>query len=133
MPGFQVALPDVEALLGQDHDGATLGGLVGQRSQLRRVGKVAVGVLTDGVEARRHPVAHRDRARLVQQQGLDVAGCLDGPAAHGEDVLLHQAVHAHDPDRGQQGSDGRGDEAHEQGHQDDNRDRGARVDAERLE
>ena len=47
VPGLEVALPDVEALLGQDHDGAPLGRLVGQRRQLGRVGELALAVVAD--------------------------------------------------------------------------------------
>ena len=45
--GVELALADVEALLGQHHDGAALGGLVGQRGQLGRVGDLLLGVAAD--------------------------------------------------------------------------------------
>ena len=84
-------------------------------------------------ERRGHAVPEGDRARLVEQQRLDVARRLDGPAAHGEHVALHEPVHAGDADGRQQRADGGRDEAHEQRHQDDDRHRRARVVAEGLE
>ena len=47
---FELALPDVEALLGQHHDGTALGRLVGQRRQLGRVGQVPLGVAPGRIE-----------------------------------------------------------------------------------
>ena len=47
----QVALADVEALLGQHDDGAALGGLVGQRGQLGGVGQLLLGVPPTGKNA----------------------------------------------------------------------------------
>ena len=132
-PRFEVALADVEALLGQHDDGAALGGLVGQRGQLGRVGDLLLGVATDGEEVRRHPVAHGDGAGLVQQQCLHVAGGLDGPAAHGQDVLLDEPVHAGDADGGEQGADGGRDQADQQRDQDDHRDGAPGVVAEGLQ
>ena len=123
MIGAQVAFADVEALLGQHHDGAALGGLVGERGQLGRLGDLLLGVAADGIEVGRLAVAEGDGAGLVQQQGLDVAGRFHRPAAHGQHVALHQAVHAGDADGGQEGADGGGDQAHQQRHQDDDRDR----------
>ena len=84
-------------------------------------------------ERRGHAVAEGDGAGLVEQQGLHVAGRLDRPAAHGQHVALHQAVHAGDADGRQQGADGGRDEADEQRHQDDHRHRRPGVVAEGLE
>ena len=74
-----------------------------------------------------------DRAGLVEQQGGDVAGGLDGAPGHRQHVALHEAVHAGDPDRRQQAADGRRDEAHEQGDEHDDRLLGVGVDGERLQ
>ena len=131
-PG-EVALADAEPVLGQYDDGATLGGLVGKRGQLRGVGDLLLGVPAGREEVRRHAVAERDGARLVEEEGLDVARGLYGPAAHGEHVALHQAVHAGDADRREEGPDGGRDEADQQRDGDDDRDRGPGVLAERLE
>ena len=133
MIGAQVAFPDVEPFLGQDHDRATLRGLVSQRGQLGCFGHILLGMAPDRIKVGRHPVAQGDGAGLVQQQGLDVAGRLDGPAAHGQDVALHQAVHAGDADGRQQGADGGRNQADQQRDQDDHRHRAARVLAVRLE
>ena len=78
-------------------------------------------------------VAEGDGAGLVEQQGVDVAGGLDGPAAHGQHVALHEAVHAGDADGRQQRADGGRDEAHQQGDEHDDRLLGPRVDGEGLQ
>ena len=62
-------------------------------------------------------VAHRDRAGLIQQQHVDIAGGLDGLAAHGQHVVLHHAVDARDADGREQAADGGRDQADQQGHQ----------------
>ena len=67
------------------------------------------------------PVAERDRAGLVEQQRVHVAGGLDRAAAHREHVALHQPVHAGDADRRQQRADRRRDEADDE--RDEHRDR----------
>src|SRR5664280_988774 len=79
------------------------------------------------------PVAESDGAGLVQQERGDVTCGLDGPARHGQDVALDQAVHPGDADGREQRADGGGDEADQQGHQHDDRLGGTRVDGERLE
>ena len=86
----------------------------------------------DREEVRRHAVAEGDRARLVEQQGLDVAGRLDGAAAHGQHVALHEPVHAGDADGREQRADRGRDQADQQGDQDDDRHRGARRSARRA-
>ena len=83
-------------------------------------------------ELRRLAVAERDRAGLVEQQRVDVAGGLHGAPGHGQHVVPHEAVHAGDADRRQQTADGRGDEADEQGDQDGHRHGRVAVDREGL-
>ena len=73
-------------------------------------------------------VAERDRAGLVEEQRVHVAGRLDRAARHRQHVVLHQAVHAGDADGREQAADRRRDEAHEQRHQHEQRLRRARVD-----
>ena len=128
-----VAFPDVEPLLGQHHDGATFRRLVGQAGQLGRCGEALLGDAGQREELRGLAVAERDGAGLVQEQRRAVARRLDRPARHGEHVVLHQAVHAGDADRRQQGADGRRDEADQQGDQDDDLLLGVGVDGERLQ
>ena len=60
-------------------------------------------------------------------------GRLDGAARHGEHVALHQPVHAGDADGRQERPDRGGDQAHEQGDQDDEVLLGAAVDGEGLQ
>ena len=129
----ELALAEAEALLGEDHDRAPLRRLVGQAGELGRIGELALGDARQRQELRRLAVAERDRARLVEQQGGAVAGGLDGTPGPREHVVLHEAVHAGDADRGEQGADGRRDQAHEQGREHDHVLPGARVDGERLQ
>ena len=103
------------ALLGQHDDGAPFRRLVGQRRELRRVGQLRLVNARRGVEGRGHAVAQGDRARLVQQQHVHVAGGLHCPAAGGQHVALDEPVHAADTDGAQQAADGRRDEADQQG------------------
>jgi hypothetical protein len=102
------------AALGQVHDRAPFGGLVGQAGQ-SRLGQLRVGHPTDREEGGGHAVAVGDGAGLVEQQRRHVAGRLDGSAGHGQHVALHHPVHAGDADGRQQPADGGGDEAHQQG------------------
>ena len=93
------------------------GRLVGERGELRGVGQLLARHARRGQERRRLPVAERDRARLVEQQHVDVAGGLDRAARRRDDVGLDHPVHAGDADGRQQAADGRRDEADEQGDQ----------------
>ena len=77
------------------------------------------GTPVDRHEVGRLPVAERDRAGLVQQQRVDVAGRLDRASAHRQHVALHEPVHAGDADRRQQRADRRRDQADQQRHQHD--------------
>ena len=70
---LQVAAPQAEPLLGQHHDAASLGGLVGQRGQMGGLGQFLFRHALGGDESRRLPVAQGDRARLVEQQHVDIA------------------------------------------------------------
>ena len=54
-----------------------------------------------------HAVAERDRAGLVEQQHIHVAGGFDRAAAHRQDIALKNAVHARDADGAQQSANGR--------------------------
>ena len=71
------------------------------------------------------PVAEGDRASLVEQQHVHVARSLDRPTGHRQHVAAHEAVHAGDSDRRQQGADRRRDQRHQQRDQRDGRDVGA--------
>ena len=60
-------------LLGEHDDGATLGRLVRQRGELRRIGQLALSHAGQRQELGRLAVAERDGAGLVEQQRVDVA------------------------------------------------------------
>ena len=78
---------------------------------------VGGGIRADGQECRRVPVAYGDRAGLIQQHDIDVAGQFHRLAALGDDVGLQGAVHARDADGGEQGADGGGNEADQKGNE----------------
>ena len=111
----------------QFHDALALGRLVGGRGLGRQVPDLDGGKAVEGHELRRPAVAHGDRAGLVQQQRVHVAGHFHGLSALGDDVGPQRPVHAGDADGGQQGTDRRGNQAHQQGHQ------GRHVGAQALE
>ena len=65
-------------------------------------------------ELHRLTIAERDRACLVEQERVDVAGRLDGFAAHSEHIMLHHPVHAGDADRREQSPNSGWDQADQQ-------------------
>ena len=101
--------------------------------ELRGVGELLLGHARQRDELGRLPVAERDRAGLVEQQRVHVAGRLDRAARHRQHVALHEPVHAGDADRRQQPADRRRNQADEQRDQHEHRLRRARVDRERLQ
>ena len=128
----QRPLPD-PVLLGEDDDRAALRGLVGERGELCRVGEL---VLVDTVgrdQLTGLAVPERDRARLVQEEHIDVAGRLDCAPRHREHVAPDEPVHAGDPDRREEPADRRRDQRHEERDEHRHGDVGARVDRVRVE
>ena len=115
---------NAELLLRQHDDRPALRRLVGQRRQLRRVGQRLLGDARRRTELGGLTVAERDRAGLVEQQRVDVAGGLDRAAGHRQHVVLHQPIHAGDADRRDQRADRRRDQADQQ--RDQHRNRNAR-------
>ena len=93
-----VVLADA-VLLGQHDDRAPLGRLVGERGELRDLGQLGLRHAGHRDELGGQAVADRDRAGLVEQQHVDVAGGLDRAAGQREHVAAHEAVHAGDADR----------------------------------
>ena len=87
--------------------------LVGHRGDRRQLAQLGGRVIAQRQKLRRAAVAHRDRARLVQKQRVDVAGHFDRLAALGEHVGPQGPVHAGDADCGQQRADRGRDQAHE--------------------
>ena len=70
-----------------------------------------------GKKVGRLSIAERDRAGLVEQQHVDVAGRFHGAAGGRNHVRLHHAAHAGHTDGRQQAADRRRNEAHQQRHQ----------------
>ena len=106
-----VAAADAVLLLGEHDDRAPFGRLVGERGELRRVGQLRLGHAAQRPELGRLAVAEGDRAGLVEEQRVDVAGRLDRAPRHGEHVEAHQPVHAGDADRREKRADGGRDQA----------------------
>ena len=129
----ELALAQAELLLGEHDDRAALGRLVGERCELRDLGELEHLDARERQELGRLAVAERDRARLVEQQDVDVARCLHRAAGHREHVALHQPVHAGDADRREQGADRRRDEGDEQRDENGLGQRRARVIGERRQ
>ena len=84
---------------------------VGQRRHHGQPRQLALRRPAHGHEQSRAAIAQRDRAGLVQEQRIDVAGDLDGLAALGDQVGGQGPVHPGDPDRRQERTNGRRDQA----------------------
>ena len=110
-------MPSPPKLWNSVHDALPFRRLVGGRGQGRQPPDFGGGEIAEGNELRGPAVAHGDRAGLVQEQGIDVAGHFHRLAALGDDVRPQGPVHAGDADGRQQGADGRGNQAHQEGHQ----------------
>ena len=72
-----------------------------------------------GMNSRRLAIPERNRARLIQQERIDIAGGLHRASRHGEHVVLHQAVHTGDADGRKQSANGGWNQANQQRHQDE--------------
>jgi hypothetical protein len=120
-------------LLREHDDGAAFGRFVGERGELGGVGKGRVADARRGPEFAGLTVPERDRARLVEQQRMDVAGGFDGAPGHGEHIALDEPVHAGNADGRQQAADRRRNQADEERDQDEHCLRRAGVDRERLQ
>ena len=100
--------------LGQHDNRAAFRRFIREAGELSGVRQFAVAHSLDGDEFDRLPVAKRDGSGLVEKQRVHVAGSLNRFSAHGQNVVLHHAIHSGDADRGKQSADGRGDQAHQQ-------------------
>ena len=104
-------------LLRQHHDRAAFRRLIRERGKLRRIGQTAIADAGQRQEFRRLAIAERDRARLVEEERVDVTRGFHGAARHGKHIEAHEAIHAGDADGGKERADGGGDQRHEQRHQ----------------
>src|SRR5262245_9296700 len=123
--GLDVTLAQAVLLLGQHHDAPSFRGLVGQRGELGGVGERGLAHAVGGKEGGGLPVAQGDGAGLVEEEHVHVARRLHGAARHGDHVLLDHAIHPRDADGREQGTDGGGNQADEQGDQHGDGDRRA--------
>ena len=99
---------------GERDDRAPLRRFVGERGQQHGFGEFGLADRADGNEFIGHPIAEGDRAGLVEQQRVHVAGGFDRAAGGRDHVEADQPVHAGDADRRQQPADGRRNEADQQ-------------------
>ena len=129
----QVAAAQVVLFLGQHDDRAALGSFVGERGELRGVGQPFVAHVGRGMKLRGLAVAEGDGAGLVEQQRVHVAGCFNGAPAHGQHVVLHQAVHAGNADGREQAANGGRNQADQQRDQHEDRLRRLGVHGEGLQ
>ena len=118
----EVAAANAVFLLGEHDDRSPFRRFVGERRELRSVGKLLFAYAAHRLELGRLPVAEGDGAGLVEQQCIDVPGGLDRAARHRQHVEADKTVHTGDADRRQQRADGGRDQGHEQRHQDNHRD-----------
>ena len=105
---------DPEFVLGQDDDGTALRSFVSERSQLRGIGQLLAGHARCGMEFHRHAIAERDRAGLVEQQNIDVAGRFHRASARRENIVPNESIDPADADRAEQSADRRRDQADEE-------------------
>ena len=121
---------DAIALAGEGEDGAALRGLIGEACFDGEPRGFLLGDAGNRDDLGRHAIAEGDRAGLIEQQRVDVAGRLDGPAGHGEHIVADQTVHAGDADGRKQAADRRRDQRDEQRDQDRHGHVGARIASE---
>ena len=107
-------------LLGQHDDRASFRRFVGKAGELSGIRQFAFAHSVDRYEFDRLPIAQSDGSGLVQKQRVHIAGSLHRLSAHGQNVMLHHAIHAGDANRGKQSADGRRNQAHEQGDENGN-------------
>ena len=122
-----------EFLLRQNDDAAALRRFVGERSQLRGIGQSLRLDARRGMKCRGHAIAQRDRAGLVEQQHVHVAGRFDGASAHRQHIALEDAVHAGDANGAEQSADGRRNQTDQQRDQNGNGKDRAGINSERLQ
>ncbi len=112
-PARDVGLRLAEAAFGERDDGAALGRLVGHGGQQRRRGQLFARCSRHRQEVARETIAESDGARLVEEQRIDIASSLDGPARRRHDVEADQPVHPGDTDGREQTADRGGDKRNE--------------------
>ena len=106
-------------------DGFSFRRFVRDRRQRRQPSNLLRRGFADRQEIRRVPIAHRDSAGLVEQNGIDVAGGLHRLATLGHDVRLQRAIHPGDTYSGEQRANRCRNQTHEQ--RDQRRDIGAEA------
>ncbi len=108
---LQIAFAQVEALLRQHHDAASLRGFVCQRGELGGVGEGSLFHTARRQESGGLAVAERNGPGFIQQQDIDIACGLHRAAAGGDHVGAQHTAHSGDADRRQQTADGGRDQA----------------------
>ena len=88
-------------LFRQHHNASPFGCFIGQRGKLRGIGQIPFRDARGGQELGGLAVAQRDRACLIQQHHVHVSRRFDRPSAHGQHIVLEQAIHARNPNGAQ--------------------------------
>ena len=111
--GSKVAPSEFVTLLGQHDDGAPFRSFIRERGKLGGIGQVGLFDSRRGEELGSGTVSQGDRSSLVEEQHVHVARGFHGAPGHGDDVPLNHAIHPGNADRGQETSDGRGNQANQ--------------------
>ena len=127
----KLRLGDSIVILGDRDDRTALRRLVGETRHERRLGELLGGHAGHGQELGRHAIAECDRARLVEQQRVDVACRLDRATGGRDHVEADQPVHARYANGGQEAADRRRNQADEQRDQHRRREGGAGITRQR--
>ena len=98
----------------QLYDGLPFRGGIPEGGEHSRFSQFSLAHALHRVKAHGMAVPHRDRTGLVKKQGIDVTGQFHSLTALRQHVGGEGAVHAGQPDGGQQRADGGRDKAHEE-------------------
>ena len=101
-------------LLGQDDNASAFGSLVSQGGELCSIGQFLNLDSRCREKLRGLTVSQGDGPRFIEEQHVHVPGRFNGPAAHGQYVLLDHAINSCNPDGAEQAADGRGDQTDQQ-------------------
>ncbi len=133
MNAAEVAPAEVVLFFCQHDNRTTLGGFIREGRKLRRIGQPLGAHVRCRAEFRCLAIAECDGAGFVEEQGVHIAGSLNGATAHGQHVVLNEAVHACNTDGREQSANGCRNQADKQRHQHKHRLRCFGIHRERLQ
>src|SRR5262249_49125485 len=109
-----VTSAQLELLFGQHNDGAAFRRFIGQRRELSGISQTFWFDIGGRNERRRHTVAQRDGASLVEQQDVNVPGRFNRATTRRHDVPANEPINAADADGAQQSTNRRWNEANQE-------------------